>query len=137
MSCLTSACSKWPRLLQPAAPSSPARPLPQRRPKTAAQPLALIGDRHELEILLRNLVDNALQHGGQKGLVEVAALCIEGRPALRVTDQGPGIPAAARAGVQAFLQAQRRHGRRGRRPAGRGGHRQWPGPVVLVLFKAG
>jgi two-component system, OmpR family, sensor kinase len=64
----------------------------------AAQPVALQGDRHAIEVLLRNLVDNALRHAGS-GPVEVAALFEGGCPALRVTDQGPGIPPAERARV--------------------------------------
>ena len=49
------------------------------------------GDMQQLTILLNNLVDNALRHTAQGGRVDVAALVDGGRPALQVTDNGPGI----------------------------------------------
>jgi signal transduction histidine kinase len=57
----------------------------------------LRGDADQLRILLTNLVENALRHapaGG--GVVDVKAGVLEGRPALQVMDNGPGIPPAER-----------------------------------------
>jgi signal transduction histidine kinase len=49
-----------------------------------------------LEILVVNLVDNAIKHSPPGGQVRVAALCAEGRSVLRVADSGPGVPVAER-----------------------------------------
>ena len=46
------------------------------------------GDADALGIALRNLVDNALRHGGEQGRVRVEALA----DGLRVRDDGPGVP---------------------------------------------
>jgi len=55
------------------------------------------GDRHLLQILLGNLVDNAVRHApAGHGRVDVQAVLLEGRPALQVLDNGPGIVAAER-----------------------------------------
>jgi signal transduction histidine kinase len=54
------------------------------------------GDVHQLEVLLENLVDNALRHTPRGGRIDVAAGDCEGLPCLRVTDSGPGIPALER-----------------------------------------
>jgi two-component system, OmpR family, sensor kinase len=50
----------------------------------------------DLRTLLGNLVDNALLYSGSNGHVDVSALFLNGGPALRVADTGPGIPAVDR-----------------------------------------
>ncbi|MED5619913.1 ATP-binding protein [Ideonella sp. BN130291] len=55
------------------------------------------GDRQQLQILLTNLVENALRHAPSgTGVVDVRAGVLAQRPALQVLDNGPGIAAAER-----------------------------------------
>ncbi len=54
------------------------------------------GDAHQLSVLLDNLVENALRQVPRGGRIDVAAMLVEGHPALVVTDNGPGIPAGER-----------------------------------------
>lgn len=56
-----------------------------------AQPSVVLGDPELLGQAVRNLVDNALRHGGGTG---VAVTVADGRIAVR--DHGPGVPAADR-----------------------------------------
>jgi len=51
-------------------------------------------DRAELAMLLDNLVGNALRHAAAR--IDVRAGWLDGRPALQVIDDGPGIPEAER-----------------------------------------
>ncbi|MDP3355698.1 MAG: ATP-binding protein [Polaromonas sp.] len=53
-------------------------------------------DAQQLTILLNNLVDNALRHTPAGGRIDVGACTDQGRPCLRITDSGPGIPPAER-----------------------------------------
>lgn len=65
-------------------------------------------DPHALQSIIDNLLDNALRYGGRGGSIEVS---VEHGPAaleLRVTDQGPGIPAEERAAI--FERFRRGHG---------------------------
>ena len=48
-------------------------------------------DATRIRLLIRNLIDNALRHGGD-GAVEVSTRFEAGQVALRVADQGPGVP---------------------------------------------
>ena len=57
------------------------------------------GDAAQLEILLSNLVENALRYTPRDGIIDVVAGLLEGAPTLRVIDNGPGIPEAERARV--------------------------------------
>jgi two-component system OmpR family sensor kinase len=57
------------------------------------------GDATQLDILLGNLVENALRYTPRGGLVDVVAGLIDGAPVLRVIDDGPGIAPAERARV--------------------------------------
>jgi two-component system sensor histidine kinase QseC len=57
------------------------------------------GDGALLAILLRNLVDNAVRYSPAGGEVEVSIGREDGTVVLRVTDNGPGIPAAERSRV--------------------------------------
>ncbi len=55
------------------------------------QPATVRGDIDALGIALRNLIDNALKHGGETGKVTVR---VQG-PSLVVEDNGPGVPAGS------------------------------------------
>lgn len=73
------------------------------------------GDPRQLEMLLRNLVENALRYTAAGGVVDVVCTVMDGRPTLRVIDDGPGVPEAERervfdrfyrsAGAQALAEA--------------------------------
>ena len=54
------------------------------------------GDAAALEVMLGNLVDNAVRHTPAGGTVDVGSHFEHGRPVLEVADSGPGIPAAER-----------------------------------------
>ena len=60
----------------------------------------VIADRHALQQVLVNLVQNAIQalrHRGQGGRIDVRTWHEAGHVCLSVTDDGPGIPPEARA----------------------------------------
>jgi len=57
------------------------------------------GDREQLEMLLGNLVENALRYTPGGGTVDVVATVIDGAPTLEVVDNGPGIAADERTRV--------------------------------------
>jgi signal transduction histidine kinase len=54
------------------------------------------GDAGLLDVLLTNLVDNALRYTPAGGVVDVAVGRLDGRPVIRVIDTGPGVPEAER-----------------------------------------
>ena len=56
-------------------------------------------DANPLRVLLDNLVENALRYTPPGGIVDVVADRQDGRPRLRVIDNGPGIPPAEQARV--------------------------------------
>jgi signal transduction histidine kinase len=56
-----------------------------------AQDATLAMDRHRLIIALKNLIDNALQHTEEGGLVELDVQSVAGQLVLSVTDTGTGI----------------------------------------------
>ena len=57
--------------------------------ESAADKICVRGDQGSLERALTNLVQNAIQYGGRKGLI---AVHVDGPATLSVTDDGPGIP---------------------------------------------
>jgi heavy metal sensor kinase len=57
-------------------------------------PLPVDADRERLDQVLGNLLDNALRHGG--GEVVLEARQQDGQVLIRVSDEGPGLPAAFR-----------------------------------------
>ena len=57
------------------------------------------GDADQLTVLMNNLVENALRYTPAGGTVDVGVGRIDGRPVLRVSDDGPGIPEGDRARV--------------------------------------
>jgi signal transduction histidine kinase len=61
--------------------------------------LAVRGPEAEVEIVFRNLIDNAVKYSMPEPKVEVTAMAWEGRIIVRVTDNGPGIPVAKRHAV--------------------------------------
>ncbi|MDE2565993.1 MAG: two-component sensor histidine kinase, partial [Burkholderiales bacterium] len=65
----------------------------------APAPVPARGDPQQLDLLLDNLVENALRYTPAGGVVDVAATTVDGRPCLRVSDTGPGIPQAERGRV--------------------------------------
>lgn len=79
--------------LEPAASAKPVR-LERRGPQTAA----LRSDPVRLEQILLNLVSNAIRHGPASSVITVTVECHDGAR-VRVSDRGPGVPAALRARV--------------------------------------
>ena len=61
--------------------------------------LAVKGRETDVEIVLRNLVDNAVKYSLPEPVVEVTAAAANGRVTVRVADNGPGIPLAQRNAV--------------------------------------
>lgn len=62
----------------------------------AAASLYVNGDLTSLQILLRNLVDNAIRYTQRGGTVTVAVELLEDHPTLEVADNGPGITVTER-----------------------------------------
>lgn len=62
----------------------------------SSQPVPAVGDEPQLGVLLENLIENALRYTPAGGVVDVSARIEDGRPVIRVADDGPGIPAAHR-----------------------------------------
>ena len=56
----------------------------------------VLGEAEMLELLVRNLVDNAIRYTPRHGRIEVAVLPVNGGIALEVRDDGIGIPVAER-----------------------------------------
>ena len=61
-----------------------------------AEPLAVTGDGESLQIMLGNLVENALRYTPPGGVVDVRLFEAGGAAVIEVLDTGPGIPAAER-----------------------------------------
>jgi signal transduction histidine kinase len=78
----------------------------------------LAGDPDRLAQVLRNLVENAIQHAGPDGLVVVSATAIGERLRIMVDDDGPGIPPSERDAV--FDRFHRTDASRARRTGGSG-----------------
>ena len=66
---------------------------------TGGVPAPIVGDRDLLFDAIANLVDNAIKHGRQSGVVTVSVDSSPGGVAVSVADHGPGIPAAERQNV--------------------------------------
>ena len=62
----------------------------------ATQPVLVVGDEPQLCVMLENLIENALRYTPAGGVIDVAARIEDGRPVIRVADDGPGIPEAER-----------------------------------------
>lgn len=61
-------------------------------PHAAAVPVLVNADPDGLQVLLNNLIDNALRYTQRGGRVDLQAALEGGRPLLRVSDNGPGVP---------------------------------------------
>ncbi len=61
--------------------------------------LAVKGRETDVEIVFRNLIDNAVKYSLPEPAVEVTAAAANGRVTVRVADNGPGIPLARRTAV--------------------------------------
>lgn len=59
--------------------------------------VVIVADADGLRVLLNNLIDNALRYTQQGGKVDLQAAHENGRPILRVRDNGPGVAAEYRA----------------------------------------
>jgi signal transduction histidine kinase len=74
--------------------------------ESGGEALRVRGDAGMLAQLVVNLVQNALTHAGDGARIRLAAECDAGAVVLRVSDSGPGIPAALRAQVfEPFFRA--------------------------------
>jgi signal transduction histidine kinase len=60
------------------------------------EPLRVRGDARLLRRLVRNLLENALRHGGGSSVAACVERARDGRVRLRVDDAGPGVPAGER-----------------------------------------
>lgn len=78
----------------------------------------LLADGDRLAQVLRNLVQNAIEHTGPDGSVRVAAQAVGSRLRVTVDDDGPGIPLAQREAV--FDRFHRTDAARARRSGGSG-----------------
>jgi len=58
--------------------------------------VVIVADADGLRVLLNNLIDNALRYTQQGGRVDLQTAQENGRPLLRVRDNGPGVPAVHR-----------------------------------------
>ncbi|MFP5308952.1 MAG: PAS domain S-box protein [Actinomycetes bacterium] len=76
----------------------------------------LHADPATLEVLLQNLLANALQHAGERAAIRVNTEALDDGVVLRVCDDGPGIAEADRDRVFEMFE----HGRRGTHGAGIG-----------------
>ena len=63
---------------------------------SADDSLAVPGDAAELQVLVRNLVDNALRYSPPGGTLQLTLAASPAGPLLTVDDSGPGIPEAER-----------------------------------------
>jgi signal transduction histidine kinase len=60
------------------------------------EPIEILGDRDLLFDAISNLVDNAIKHGRDRGLVRINADASESGAVLAISDDGPGVPANER-----------------------------------------
>jgi signal transduction histidine kinase len=54
--------------------------------------IAILGDRDLLFDAISNLVDNAIKHGGDNGLITIDWNVQDGQAVLAISDRGPGVP---------------------------------------------
>lgn len=60
---------------------------------SGGEPIEVLGDRDLLFDAISNLVDNAIKHGRDRGLVRISTDQREKGAVLRISDDGPGVPA--------------------------------------------
>lgn len=66
--------------------------LPQETIQLRLEPAVVHARPADLEIVFRNLLDNALKYSGEKPQVEVETRGNQGQATVRIGDNGPGIP---------------------------------------------
>lgn len=64
-----------------------------RVPAAAQPPVEVVGDKVALGSAVMNLIDNAVKYSGDLGEVDIAVTSEHGRAFVRVSDNGPGVPA--------------------------------------------
>jgi two-component system, NtrC family, sensor histidine kinase KinB len=57
---------------------------------------AVLADRERVQLVLGNLVSNAIRYGPARGVVRIRATPLEGHLRIAVSDDGPGVPAEYR-----------------------------------------
>jgi PAS domain S-box-containing protein len=73
----------------------------------ASAPVAVV-DRAKIELVLRNLIGNAVRFSPRGGRVSIAAASTDAAASVRVTDQGPGIPETELESIfEKFVQSSR------------------------------
>jgi len=65
-----------------------------RLERVADDPVEVVGDKFELGSAVMNLIDNAVKYSGEHGRVDVAVSRQGRRVVVRVSDNGPGVPAS-------------------------------------------
>lgn len=70
--------------------------LPLDTIKLNTEPAAVLGSRADLEIVFRNIIDNAVKYSGEHPDIEIGVFRADGRVITRIGDHGPGIPAPLR-----------------------------------------
>jgi len=71
--------------------------LPPETIRMKVEPLVLNGRSMDLEMIFRNLIDNALKYSGPAAQIEIESYAIgQGRSITCISDNGPGIPAKLR-----------------------------------------
>jgi two-component system sensor histidine kinase QseC len=115
----------------------------------AARDACIEGDRYRLQQLLRNLIDNASQHGNPQGKIDVGIIAEDKQVLLRVSNDGAPVPddevervfepyyrlrtdAASGAGLGLAIAKEIANQHRARISIGRKGDKQ--GCVVTVAF---
>ena len=66
--------------------------LPEATVDLKLEPVAMHARSADLEMIFRNLIDNAVKYGGTQPKVEVDLGAEDGRVTARISDNGPGIP---------------------------------------------
>ncbi|RME08689.1 MAG: GAF domain-containing protein [Anaerolineae bacterium] len=70
-------------------------------------------DQRRIEVVLRNLIENAVKYGGEDSPITVEAECLDGKVIVRVADEGPGVPPAERERIfESFYRIDNRLSRR-------------------------
>jgi signal transduction histidine kinase len=86
---------------------------PQRYPEASVSTSVTVGefrtDRNALRIVVTELVENALAHGGEQPTVEVSVSRIDDGVRVVVADDGPGIPQAELDPVRSGEESSLRH----------------------------
>ena len=95
---------------QRGVPDGPARGVRLRFDRTGTAPLMVLGEGARLERVFENLLDNAVSFSPEGGLVTVSAGRAGDELVVRVDDEGPGVPEAARETVFARFQTDRPEG---------------------------